>query len=175
MQITEAVSLIRCPLLETRQEPATWADLGCGSGLFTRALGSLLPAGSTVFGIDKTNQLLQDASVKNMHYPFVQADFLTDTLALPPLDGILMANALHYVPDKDAFLEKILAYCQPDAGFLIIEYDTDKAVRPWVPYPINFSLLSALFRAHGYTRISKLGEHPSLYRNGSMYSALLIP
>lgn len=175
MQITEAISLIRCPLLENRLEPATWADLGCGSGLFTRALGSLLPAGSTVFGIDKANPFPGDTSAKNIHYSFIQADFLTDTLALPPLDGILMANALHYVRDKDTFLEKILAYCQPGAGFLIIEYDTDKAVRPWVPYPINFSLLSALFRTHGYTRISKLGEHPSLYRSGGMYSALLIP
>ncbi len=53
MQLTEAKDLIRCDALEG-PAAAVWADLGCGSGLFSYALPALLPAGSTVYAIDKT-------------------------------------------------------------------------------------------------------------------------
>ena len=47
MQLTEAIKLIQHKgILQT--EPQTWADLGCGAGLFTQALASLLHENSTI-------------------------------------------------------------------------------------------------------------------------------
>lgn len=174
MLISEAADMIRCPLLTQAAQPLTWADLGCGSGVFTRALGSLPPAQSAIYAIDSSNTWKpEDTAADPVRYIFQQADFIQDNLRLPLLDGILMANALHYVKEKSALLEKLISYCKPDAAFLVVEYDTDHAVHPWIPYPIKFSLLSELFSDQGFSQVQQLQERPSIYRRDSMYSALI--
>lgn len=174
MLIREAAEMIDCPFFNEAGQPAIWADLGCGTGTFTQALASLLPPKSTVYAVDKADTLrLQQPARTGIHYIFQQADFVIDELGLPLLDGILMANALHYVKDKDSLLQKILAYCKPEAVILIVEYDTDQPVPQWVPYPIKFSLLSKLFSDHGFSYCTRLKEKPSLYRRDNLYSALI--
>jgi ubiquinone/menaquinone biosynthesis C-methylase UbiE len=96
-----------------------------------------------------------------------------DPLELPPLDGILMANALHYVENKPGFIDKLKRYLKPKSGFLIVEYDLDKPVPTWVPYPVSFVALTRLFKTAGYGSVEKLGERPSRYGRGNMYAALI--
>ncbi len=172
MQITEAAAMLRCPLLEQYGAPVRWADLGCGSGVFTRALAMLLPPGSSIYAVDRAASW-SDPGDLPVTIHFLLEDFETASLDLPPLDGILMANALHYVRRQDAFLARIRQHLAPDGAFLMVEYDTDKPVQTWVPYPISFASLSKLFRGQGFARISKLQERPSVYRSGKLYSALL--
>lgn len=174
MLIREAADMIRCPIFDNTEEPVTWADLGCGSGVFTQALASLLPPHSTIYAVDKVNTLQLAKQTTTINYFFQQHDFITDDLQLPGLNGILMANALHYVKDKDSLLEKLKAYCKPGASFLVVEYDTDRPVPHWVPCPIKFSLLSDLFSAHGFAPARKLQERASLYGRSNLYSALIL-
>ncbi len=174
MLIREAAAMIDCPVLNSSEKPAAWADLGCGAGTFTQALAVLLPLQSTIYAVDRVDTLrIEQPAMAGIHYRFQQADFISDDLALPLLDGILMANALHYVKDKDVLLRKLLAYCKPGAAFLIVEYNTDQPVPHWVPYPIKFSLLSELFSDHGFAYCTRLQERPSLYRRDNLYSALI--
>ncbi len=84
-----------------------------------------------------------------------------------------MANALHYVRDKEAFLEKLKAHLTPTGRFLLVEYDTDKPSPPWVPYPVSFQSLTALFRRIGFETAQKLGERPSIYGRANLYAALI--
>ena len=172
MQLHEAEDLIRCDALNYPPE-AAWADLGCGSGLFSYALAGLLPDNSKVYAIDK--ELTFDTGMfpkKNKIIP-LQHDFVKDELPLQNLDGILMANALHYVPDKPALLDKLLHYLKPEASLLIVEYDTDVPVPVWVPYPLSFSALAPLSESKGFSAIKKLQERPSLFRRSNLYAALL--
>jgi hypothetical protein len=103
---------------------------------------------------------------------FVKANFEKDELHLAGLDGILLANAIHYVSDKERLIKKLEKIFAGSPQFVIIEYDTDKA-NPWVPYPISFAKLQTLFQELGYQHISKLKERPSAYRSGMMYCALI--
>src|SRR4051812_20971453 len=100
MELSQAIQLIDHPRL-AQQNKALWADLGCGSGLFTYALANLLPNGSRIYALDKTDiSLSQHGKPSHTVIEPIQADFLTQALKLPLLDGMLMANSLHYVPDQ---------------------------------------------------------------------------
>ena len=174
MQLSEAISLINSEHLN-QSVPAEWADLGCGSGLFSHALAHFLPEGSRIHAIDKAVILKPQVLANGVQLLPAQKDFVTDELALPPLDGVLMANALHYVKDKPLLIEKLKRALKTEGCFLIVEYDTDKPVPVWVPYPTSFSTLSRLFQSAGYRSVEKLGERPSRYGRGNLYAALISP
>ncbi len=167
MTLNEAVQLIEKAAINPR-EAGTWADLGCGSGVFTRALASLLPAGSLIYAVDQKRHAFNPPAGSEVTIEMVQADFEKEQLNLPQLDGILMANALHYVADKPAFLEDIQSQLKTNGAMIIVEYDTTRA-NPWVPYPITFIALIELLRASGFGNIHKIGERPSVYQ-GQMYA-----
>lgn len=172
MQLAEAANLLAGAHLNPSQ-PTTWADLGCGRGVFTYALARLLAPGSTIYAIDQSPQSLRPTGGNNVAIHFQQADFEADPLPLEALDGILMANALHYVADKPALLEKLQRVRTPTAPFLIVEYDTMQA-NPWVPYPIDEAHLRRLFIDSGYRRVEKMGERPSVY-GAMMYVCCIRP
>ncbi|WP_428327920.1 class I SAM-dependent methyltransferase [Mucilaginibacter sp.] len=162
MRHSEAVSLIKHGI--TGKGPQYWADLGCGSGTFTLALRSLLPIGSRLTAVDKDSQ--------NLPVNFIKADFEKEVLPLSGLDGILMANSLHFVRDKETLFTKLESHFSSNQKFLIVEYDTARANR-WVPYPIPFDELGLLFTKLGYSSVTKLAEHPSRF-GGSLYGALIM-
>jgi ubiquinone/menaquinone biosynthesis C-methylase UbiE len=144
-----------------------WADLGCGSGTFTKALAALLPPGSPITAVDREKQRLDIEGVD-----FIRADFQKEELQLEELDGILMANALHYVSDKAGLITRLERLFGTGPCFIIIEYDTERANR-WVPYPIHFEKLKLLFALLGYQSVVKINERPSAYGSGNMYCALI--
>jgi ubiquinone/menaquinone biosynthesis C-methylase UbiE len=161
MKPADAITLIQNAI--TCAEPQHWTDLGCGDGTFTLALQNILPEGSQITAVDKQTQKLP--------VNFIKADFEKDDLPLSGLDGILMANSFHYIPDKQKLIKKLEAYFASNPTFLIVEYDTTRA-NPWVPYPINYQNLQQLFTVLDYTSISKLAEAPSRF-GGRIYSALI--
>ena len=172
MQLQDAISLIQTdePIGETK---STWADLGCGSGLFTRALADLLCTGSSIYAVDKNISSFQKSSFPNqITVKTAESDFVRDDLNLKNLDGILMANALHFVRDKKSFIEKIIPYFKSIPVFLIVEYDTDLP-NPWVPYPLSFTSLKKLFIEQGFSLVKKINEKKSRYRAGHMYSVII--
>lgn len=175
MQLPEALGLIKNDHLPPLAA-AQWADLGCGSGLFTSALARLLPAGSMVYAVDKDPVALHiSTSTPGVGIKTMQLDFVTETLGLHDLDGILMANSLHYVQDKKALIRKLSGCMKPEARFLIVEYDIETPVKHWVPYPLSFRALKELFHSAGYTLVEKLGERPSSFGRGMLYGALVAP
>ena len=172
MELQEAASLIHTNELN-HDTKTTWADLGCGSGIFTRALAGELVAGSTVYAVDKnlssfrTNLFPDRVIIKT-----IESDFVHEDLNLKGLDGILMANAFHFVRDKKSLIKKLVQYFREVPAFLFVEYDTDQA-NPWVPYPLTFITLKSLFEELGFSFAKKINEKKSLYRAGKIYSAFI--
>lgn len=164
MKLEDAKQLIAVQYIKTGPSQQ-WADLGCGNGLFSKALLGLLPAKSIVYAVDKQPFTFSDPSIQ-----FIEKDFSKEELPLPPLNGILMANALHFILDKPALLKRLKKYLLPGAAFILIEYDTETANR-WVPYPLNYASAVNLFKQAGFSSIDKIGERPSIYNNAKIYSA----
>lgn len=152
---------------------SVWADLGCGSGLFSYALVSILNKDSIIYAIDKNISSFRNiSSVKTGFIKLVELDFEKSTLPFYNLDGILMANSLHFVKDKKGFLGKLKNYLTKKSCFLIVEYDTEIS-NHWVPYPISYLSLKKLFNDAGYTSVTKINERPSAFNRGNLYSVMI--
>jgi len=172
MTPAQALTLINTPSLHLLQ-PTCWADLGSGSGLFTLALAGILQPGSSIYAVDKKTSLKQQLTPNQITIQPIKADFEKQDLVLHDLDGIVMANSFHYIKDKRALLQRLKPLLRPKHFFLIVEYDTDKPVPTWVPYPLSFPALQSLFHATGYSKITRLADQPSIYNRNNIYSALI--
>ena len=139
MNAREAAELLR-DAIPTRG--GTWADLGAGEGTFTRALVDLASP-RRIYAVDRDARAMADLMkwVKSEPTDVVPviADF-TRLSALPglndgKLDGMLLANSLHYSSDPEKVLSRLIAWLRPRGRVVLVEYDRRKASR-WVPYPI---------------------------------------
>jgi Methylase involved in ubiquinone/menaquinone biosynthesis len=155
----------------------TWADLGSGSGAFTLALADLLGPSGSIHTVDRDRRALQvqlralrDAFPSVGVTPLV-ANFTTP-LELPPLDGIVMANSLHFERDKLAVLRLVRGYLRPAGRLVLVEYDADKG-NPWVPFPLSFRTWTRLAAEAGFRDTARLASVPSRFL-GSIYSALSV-
>jgi trans-aconitate methyltransferase len=154
--------------------PQLWLDLGCGTGLFTLALAGNLPAGSKIIAIDKDEKALRKmpATANNVVIQTMAADFVHDAWNIKEVDGILIANALHYVKDKEILLKKLMASMKTNGVFLIVEYDR-QAANQWVPYPLTIDAAKALFKSLGYLGFHMLNKRHSAFGEHYMYAAII--
>ncbi|MBL0743161.1 class I SAM-dependent methyltransferase [Chryseolinea lacunae] len=171
MELSVAIQLIKkgIPVSSAGQ---VWMDLGAGKGLFSHALATLLPEGSTVHAIDKDGAALRSItfSVPGVTVSTTQKDFVQYDHGSASAHGILMANSIHFVSNKIAFLRQLKKQFLPGGRLIIVEYDTD-AANAWVPYPIRYASLQKLLGELGFADISKLDETPSRFSRIQIYSA----
>ena len=161
-------------LLRDGVVPGVWADLGSGDGAFTLALADLLGGSGRIHSVDRDARALRDQAramatrLLTAPIEYVNADF-TETLDLPPLDGILMANSLHFVRNKADVLGGLLAHLKPAGRFVLVEYDADRG-NAWVPYPLSYAAWAELAPAVGLVGTRLLRRVPSRVL-GAMYAA----
>jgi ubiquinone/menaquinone biosynthesis C-methylase UbiE len=168
MKISEAAELIHVE--ELRGAGAQmWCDLGCGTGIFTVALAEMLAHESVIFAVDKNSSSLRRIPDEHngVEIRKIRADFLEDKLALPKVDGALMANSLHYVRQQETFLKSI---CEKADRLLIVEYENRKP-NFWVPYPVDFATFQKMAVSAGFRSVSKRRARRSRF-GGEMYCAL---
>lgn len=174
MNTSEAVELIAAAI---PGRGGTWADLGAGDGTFTRALARLLGPNSRIYAVDRDVEAVESlrrSSAKGTSPLIPVLADLTRPFALPGLDetlldGILIANTLHFVRDADAVLARLVARVRPGGRIVLVEYDRRAASR-WVPYPIPITRLPALARSAGLSAPAITATRPSAY-GGTLYVA----
>ena len=155
----------------------TWADLGAGSGAFTLALAELLGATGTIWAVDRDARALEETArrvralpagtVPKLH-PLV-ADF-TRALALPALDGVVMANSLHFVREPVPVLRAVVERIRPGGSFVLVEYDADRG-NHWVPHPISSERWPSVAAEAGLVDTREIGRRGSRFLN-AIYSAV---
>jgi ubiquinone/menaquinone biosynthesis C-methylase UbiE len=158
----DLVALIRDGVGE---QGGRWADLGAGEGAFTAALADLVGPSAHIVAIDKDARALQSLAGR---YETRVADF-TRPLDLRDLDGVLMANSLHFVRDKDHVLKSMHAMLRPGGRLIIVEYGTDRG-NLWVPHPFTYERWEEMAARAGFKGTKLLRTVPSRWL-GSMYSA----
>jgi len=168
----DAVNLIERAI---RGREGTWADLGCGDGTFTRALAELLGSKGWIYAVDRDARAIATlerwARKSGAHVTPIVADF-TRAFELPAateLDGMLFANALHFLPDAGAVLARLAARLKPGGRVVVVEYERRVASR-WVPYPIGKARLPSLASAAGLSTPVVTATRPSAF-GGDLYVA----
>lgn len=154
---------------------STWADLGSGTGAFTLALADLLGPSGVIHSVDRDVAALRtQAEAVHRRFPATTleqhvADF-TRPLDLPPLDGLVMANSLHFVRDKGSVLELVRALLRPGGRLMLVEYDADRG-NPYVPFPFSVASWRRLAAEAGLVETTAIGRVPSRFL-GAIYSAV---
>lgn len=155
----------------------SWADFGSGTGAFTLALADVLGPAASIVSVDRdASALRQQTRLLAERFPAVpvtpiEADF-TRPLDLPPLDGIVMANALHFQRDWLRTLALVRGYLRPGGRLVLVEYDTDHG-NPWVPHPLSFATWRTVADEAGFDGTRLLARVPSRFL-GAIYSAVSI-
>jgi ubiquinone/menaquinone biosynthesis C-methylase UbiE len=157
-------------------EGGTWADLGAGSGAFTLALRELIGLDGVIFAVDRVKSSLRELE-NNHRARFSTTDNLillpkdlSRPLDIPPLDGIVMANSLHFFKDQEKVLRDIRTFLKPDGVLLLVEYNVDSG-NLWVPHPLSFETWRSLAPRAGFTEPRLLAKVPSMFLK-EIYSAL---
>jgi ubiquinone/menaquinone biosynthesis C-methylase UbiE len=174
MDHADHVALIGAGVLDTGPR---WLDLGAGTGAFTLALLELLGDDADVVAVDRDERAL-DALRASAAARFPGRNVTTRTgdftTPLPvddeSFDGLLMANSLHFVRDKEPVLRRAVATLRPRGRFVLVEYGADTG-NPWVPFPISFGRWTELAERVGLHETRRIGEVPSRFL-GSIYAAV---
>lgn len=152
--------------------PATggvWADFGSGTGAFTLALADLLGPTGQIYSVDKDRGALraQERAIQTqfprtaVHY--LNADF-TQPLDLPTLDGIVLANALHFQKrvQQGGVIQQLKRYLRLGGRLILVEYNVDQG-NLWVPHPISYQSWEKLAGECGFAHTHLLATVPSRF------------
>src|SRR5215208_1348762 len=173
MDHSDHVDLLRPANL---QPGGIWADFGAGSGAFTLALRELVGTHADIYAVDKDRRGFGElekahrekfTTSQNIHP--MRADF-SGALSLPPLDGIVMANSLHYYKEKEKVLRHVRSFLKMNGVLLLVEYNVDSG-NMWVPYPLSFETYQPLALRVGFTQPRLLAKVPSRFLH-ELYSAV---
>lgn len=135
------------------------ADLGSGSGLFTRPLAKVVGPSGVVFAIDIDPELLkhvdrttQEQGLKNIRTILASE---SDAKLPEPVDLIAIIDTLHHISNRETYLASLKKYLKPRGRIAIIDFSE---TWPQGHESMKYSLsdLEGWMVKGGYERIEKL-------------------
>jgi SAM-dependent methyltransferase len=152
-----------------------WADFGSGTGAFTLALADLIGPTGVIYSIDQDRSALAQqersmlARFPNSIVHYRPVDFI-HPIDLPTLDGIVMANSLHFHRRPEPIVQMLKSYLRPQGRFILVEYNIEQG-NSAVPYPVSYRQWADLAQRCGLTHTQLLMTRPSRFLK-EIYSAV---
>ncbi|MFP4323264.1 MAG: class I SAM-dependent methyltransferase [Anaerolineales bacterium] len=158
---------------------ALWADVGCGEGAFTLALADCLYGHGTIHALDQSIDALEtlwdamQAQFPNILLKAHEADFNRPLPFPRELQGLVIANALHFVPyERQIFvLINLIRHVRVGGAVILVEYNSawgNKAV----PYPISMARWATLAAQIFASEPTTLWQYNSRFM-GEIYSSVI--
>lgn len=134
------------------------ADLGAGSGLFTRPFARAVGDEGRVYAVEIAPEMLahieatdRERGIRNVRTVLAGA---TDPGLPDKVDLVFMCDMLHQVPDKSGYLDTVGKYLQAAGRIAVIDLERNWPTRPDMRYTKQD--LETMMSALGY---EKVGDH----------------
>lgn len=138
-------------------------------------MAELLGSEATIYSVESDPRALRSQERKlrarfpHLQVELIQADF-NDRLDIADLDGIVMANSLHFQERACAVLVHVAQWLKRGGKLVVVEYDIDSP-NQWVPYPLPYTRLPSVAACAGLSEPRLLESRPSRYHR-RVYSAV---
>jgi 2-polyprenyl-3-methyl-5-hydroxy-6-metoxy-1,4-benzoquinol methylase len=111
------------------------ADIGAGSGLFSRPLAKAVGPGGKVYAVDIQQDLLdyiarRDTEENIRNVQTVLGGFDDPKLPAPNVDLAFINDVLHHIEHRAAYLKALGTYIKPNGRIAIIEMNRDDPNTP---------------------------------------------
>ena len=144
------------------------ADIGAGSGLFSRPLAQAVAPSGKVYAVDIQQDLLdyinkrsQQAGIRNIDT--VLGGYDDPRLPARDIDLAFINDVLHHIRDRAVYLKALGAYLKPSGRIAIIEMNKDDPDTPHRSQPellVSRAQILDWMSAAGFKLV---GEHPDLF------------
>ena len=132
------------------------ADIGAGSGFFTRRFAIAVGPGGSATGFDvepgMVRYMKNDArkrDLKNYHAYLISAS--SPAIGKDRFDMIFMCNTYHHITGRPAYLQKIDPSLKQGGRIVIIDYRKNSKFGPPAHYKLEEKTVIREFNSAGYT------------------------
>lgn len=149
-------------------EGGTFADIGCGTGLFTFP-ASEIGGSAQIYAVDVSEEMLGDvrsvaAKKSIVNIITVKSDAYDFKLSDGAADFILICAVLHEIDDKARFIKEAKRICKTGGKIAVIDFgETDTGFGPPMRMRIKSGETADLLTEAGFTGIVTLDISQAYY------------
>ena len=150
------------------------ADIGAGSGLFSRALAKAVAPSGKVYAVDIQQDLLdyinkrdQTENIRNVQT--VLGEFDDPKLPARNIDLAFINDVLHHIQHRAAYLKALGTYMKPSGRIAIIEMNKDDPKTPHRNQPELLVAREDILQWMSDAGFKLVEEHPDLFPGTKWY------
>ena len=144
------------------------ADIGAGSGLFSRPLAQAVAPGGKVYAVDIQQDLLdyinkrdKEENIRNV--TTVLGEFNDPKIPVRDVDLGFINDVLHHIQNRAAYLKALGTYVKPTGRIAIIEMDKNDPNTPHKNQPELLVARDEILQWMSDAGFKLVDEHPDLF------------
>jgi ubiquinone/menaquinone biosynthesis C-methylase UbiE len=150
------------------------ADIGAGSGLFSRPLAKAVAPSGKVYAVDIQQDLLDHINQrdKEEHITNIQTvlgEYDDPKLPARNVDLAFINDVLHHIQHRAAYLKALGTYMKPDGRIAIIEMDKNDPKTPHRNQPELLVAREEILKWMSDAGFKLLQEHPDLFPGTKLF------
>ncbi len=120
----------------------TVADIGAGSGYFTRPFAKAVGPSGKVYVVDISSDILGYLKKRAQKEGLTNIEIVTDKPDAPmlpanSLDLAFFGEVTHHIAHRTDFFKKVYADLKPDGRMAIVDYPPEAHAKGWCPHPAD--------------------------------------
>jgi ubiquinone/menaquinone biosynthesis C-methylase UbiE len=146
----------------------TVADIGAGSGLFSRPLAKAVAPAGRVYAVDIQQDLLdyinkrdKDENIRNVQT--VLGEFNDPKLPARDVDLAFINDVLHHIQNRAVYLKALGSYLKPSGRIVIIEMDKNDPNTPHKNQPELLVSREQILQWMSDAGFNLAQEHPDMF------------